>query len=57
MNFLTLLGVLTGSMTSTPGLAAADTKSDTEAASVGYATVYPAALVLTIIYSQLLVAL
>lgn len=57
MNFLTLLGVLTGSMTSTPGLAAADTKSDTEAASVGYATVYPVALVLTIIYSQLLVAL
>jgi putative transport protein len=54
LNFITLLGVITGSMTSTPGLAAVDSKTDSEAASVGYATVYPAALVLMIIFSQLL---
>jgi putative transport protein len=54
LNFITLLGVITGSMTSTPGLAAIDGKTDSEAASVGYATVYPAALVLMIIFSQLL---
>ncbi|NLM91531.1 MAG: transporter [Bacteroidales bacterium] len=54
LNFLTLLGVVAGSMTSTPGLAAADSKTETDAASVGYATVYPMALVLMIIFSQVL---
>jgi putative transport protein len=54
MNFITLLGVLAGSMTSTPGLAAIDSKTNSEAASLGYATVYPAALVLMILVSQLL---
>jgi putative transport protein len=53
-NFITLLGVLSGSMTSTPGLAAIDSKTESDAASVGYATVYPAALVLMIIISQIL---
>ena len=54
LNFITLLGVITGAMTSTPGLAAIDSKIDSDAASVGYATVYPIALVLMIIFSQLL---
>lgn len=54
MNFLSLLGVLTGAMTSTPGLAAIDSKTESDAPSVGYATVYPTALVLMIIFSQLL---
>ncbi len=54
LNFITLLGVVAGSMTSTPGLAAADSKTETDAASVGYATVYPMALVLMIIFSQVL---
>lgn len=57
MNMLTLLGVITGSMTSTPGLGAVDAKSSSEAASVGYATVYPVALVLMIVFSQVLTAL
>lgn len=57
MNFLTLLGVISGSMTSTPGLAVLDGKTDCEAPSVGYATVYPAALVMMILFSQLLAAL
>lgn len=57
LNFITLLGVLTGSMTSTPGLAAIDNKTESDAASVGYTTVYPVALVLKIIFSQLLAML
>ncbi len=54
MNFATLLGLVAGSMTSTPALAAADSKTNTDAASVGYATVYPLALVLMIIFSKIL---
>jgi putative transport protein len=54
MNFLTLLGVITGAMTSTPGLAAVDTMSESNAPQVGYATVYPIALVLMIIGSQII---
>jgi putative transport protein len=54
MNMITLLGVIAGSMTSTPGLAAADAKTGSEAAAIGYATVYPLALVLMIIFSQIL---
>ncbi len=54
INFLTLLGVIAGAMTSTPGLATLDSKTDCEAPSVGYATVYPMALVLMIVFSQLL---
>lgn len=54
-NFLTLLGLITGLMTSTPGLGVVQSKSDTNAAPVAYAAVYPFALVLVIIFSQLLV--
>jgi len=57
VNFPTLLGVIAGSMTSTPGLAAADSRTGTDAASVAYASVYPIALVLMIIFSQLLARL
>lgn len=54
MNILTLLGALSGSMTSTPGLAAADSMTDTNAHSIAYATVYPVAMVLLIVSVQLL---
>ncbi len=54
MNPLTMLGALTGSMTSTPGLAATDSLTDTNAPSVAYATVYPIAMVLLIIVVKLL---
>ncbi|KAB1068663.1 transporter [Tamlana haliotis] len=54
INILTLLGTLTGSMTSTPGLAAVDTMTKTDAPSVAYATVYPIAMVLLIICTQIL---
>lgn len=54
MNILSLLGALTGSMTSTPGLAAVDTMTETNAPSVAYATVYPLAMVLLIIIVQII---
>ncbi len=57
VNFAVLLGVIAGSMTSTPGLAAVDSKTQTDAPSIGYATVYPFALVLMIIVSQLMAML
>lgn len=57
MDILTLLGALTGSMTSTPGLAAVDPMTKTSAPAVAYATVYPAAMVFVIIVVQILCAL
>jgi putative transport protein len=54
INVLSLLGALTGAMTSTPGLAAADPMTDSNAPSIAYATVYPIAMVLLIICVQLL---
>ncbi len=57
MNLLTLLGTLTGSMTSTPGLATVDNMVDTDAPAVAYATVYPIAMVLLIIVIQILTML
>ena len=49
INILTLLGAITGSMTSTPGLAAVDSMSDTNESHLAYATVYPIATVFLII--------
>ena len=54
LNILTLLGTLTGSMTSTPGLAAVDNMSIADAPAIAYATVYPIAMVLLIIVVQIL---
>ncbi len=54
VNVLSMLGTLTGSMTSTPGLAATDSMTDCGAPSVAYATVYPIAMVVLIICTQLL---
>jgi len=54
MNFITMLGVLTGSMTSTPGLAAVDSMTESNAPQVGYATVYPIALVGIIIAAKII---
>ncbi|MDM8160400.1 TrkA C-terminal domain-containing protein [Labilibaculum sp. K2S] len=54
MNILNLLGTLTGSMTSTPGLAAVDGMTDSAAPSIAYATVYPIAMVLLMVCVQLL---
>ena len=54
MNFLSVLGALTGGMTSTPGLSAVDSMTSSEGPQVAYATVYPFALVAIIIFTQIL---
>lgn len=54
VNVLSMLGTLTGAMTSTPGLAATDSMTDSNAPSIAYATVYPIAMVVLIICAQLL---
>lgn len=54
INVLDLLGTITGGMTSTPGLAAADTMVDSNIPSVAYATVYPIAMVFLILFIQII---
>ncbi len=54
INLLSLFGLITGGMTSTPGLGAAAKHTDTNIPQIAYATVYPFALVLMIIFSKLL---
>jgi putative transport protein len=54
LDIFTFLGGLTGGMTSTPGLAAIDSMTDTNTAHLAYATVYPVALILVIICVQIL---
>lgn len=57
MNILSLLGAVSGSMTSTPGLAAADSMTESNAHSIAYATVYPVAMVLLIVFVQVITML
>lgn len=54
INLLTMMGALTGSMTSTPGLAAVDSMTRTNAPHLAYATVYPIAMVFLIICVHIL---
>ncbi len=57
INYLSLLGAITGSMTSTPALSAVEPLTRTNAPQEAYAAVYPLSLVLIIIVSQVLVSL
>jgi putative transport protein len=54
INFLSVLGTLTGGMTSTPGISTIDSMTESNAPSIAYATVYPFAMVILIICAQLL---
>ena len=54
IDMLDLLGTITGGMTSTPGLAAADSMTDSNIPGVAYATVYPIAMVLLIVFVQII---
>lgn len=54
LNLLELLGALTGGMTSTPGLAAVTSMTSNDAPQISYATIYPVAMVLLIIFVQIL---
>ena len=54
LNYLSILGALTGGMTSTPGLSATDSMSESDAPQIAYAAVYPFALVLIIIIAEIM---
>ena len=51
------MGTLTGGMTSTPGLSAAESMTETEAPQIAYAAVYPVSLALVVIIAELLIAI
>ena len=57
MNYLTLSGMLAGSMTDPPALAFANGLHPTSGAALSYATVYPLAMFLRIMSPQLLAVL
>lgn len=54
MNFLSMLGGLSGGMTSTPGLAVLSPMTRTNAPQTAYATVYPLAMVLLVVAVRIL---
>lgn len=54
INPLDMLGAITGGMTSTPGLVAADSMVESNIPGVAYATVYPIAMVFLILFIQLI---
>lgn len=55
MNYLTLCGLLAGSMTDPPALAFATHLNDSDAPGVSYATVYPLVMLLRVLCAQILV--
>ena len=54
INYYTLIGVLSGGNTNPPALAYANDRTASDTPSVGYATVYPFAMLLRIISIQIL---
>ena len=54
MNFLIILGTLSGGMNSTPGLTVTETITDSDVPQIAYAAVYPFGLVMIIIISQVM---
>lgn len=57
LNYLSLTGLLAGSMTDPPALAFAGAFTGSEAPSVAYATVYPLTMILRVLSAQMLVLL
>lgn len=55
LNYMTLCGVLAGSMTDPPALAFANSIAASDAPSISYATVYPLTMLLRVVCAQLLV--
>jgi putative transport protein len=55
LDTLASLGALTACMTNPPGLAAANSQTSTDLATLSYASVYPVALIFKILFAQLLV--
>jgi len=55
MNYMTLCGLLAGSMTDPPALAFANSMTDSNGPSLAYATVYPLTMLLRVVSAQLLI--
>ncbi len=55
VNYLKLIGVLSGSMTNPPALAYSNEQTSCDLPSVGYATVYPLTMFLRVLSAQLLI--
>lgn len=56
-NYVTICGLLAGSMTDPPALAFANSVSGSDAPSISYATVYPLTMLLRVLCAQLLILL
>lgn len=54
-NFITLMGLLSGSLTCAPALAYANAISDNEESAISYATVYPLTTFLRVMIAQILI--
>lgn len=57
LNFMSLCGILAGSMTDPPALAFANSIAASDAPSISYATVYPLTMLLRVLSAQMLVLL
>ena len=57
LNYFTLIGVLSGSMTNPPALAYSNEQTSSDTPAVGYATVYPLTMFLRVLSAQLLIIL
>lgn len=55
MNFLSICGLLAGSMTDPPALAFAGNFAGSEGPTVAYATVYPLTMIMRVIIAQILI--
>lgn len=54
MNFIDIFGIFSGALTSTPTLTMANEVTESDYASISYATTYPFALILTMLLAQLI---
>ncbi len=55
LNFLTLCGVLAGTLTNPPGLAFANSQAQSNAVLLAYANVYPLVMIMRVICAQLII--
>lgn len=56
LDWISTVGVITGGMTSTPGLGAAINSTGTEEVAAPYGATYPVALFAKVVFAKLLVA-
>jgi putative transport protein len=55
LNYVSVCGLLSGSMTDPPALAFANSMTGSDAPAVAYATVYPLTMLLRIVVAQMII--